>query len=137
MNADLNDAERQFLTFALDLAANQMASRGDEFTAEDSAALATFRRMAAEPDVANSADALNGLFERLGPPVEQDQPAVQCPEALYTPETDILLRCNQRGPHDWHETEHGTQWRDAMADQDLAQLDSPFGPAAAEGPASP
>ncbi|MEU0837150.1 hypothetical protein [Streptomyces sp. NPDC005969] len=137
MNADLSDTERQFLTFALNLAADQMASRGDEFTEEDDAALATFRRIAAEPNSADSADALNELFERLGPPAEQDQPAPQCPEALYTPETDTLRRCIQRGPHDWHETEHGTQWRDVMADQDLARLDSPWGPAATERPATP
>ncbi|MET8746343.1 hypothetical protein [Streptomyces sp. NPDC004728] len=70
MNADLNDAERQFLTFALDLAAAQMASRGDEFTEEDDTAMATFRRMATEPDATASADALGALFERLGPPTE-------------------------------------------------------------------
>lgn len=36
---------------------------------------------------------------------------VQCPEALYSPETDTLRRCI-RGPHsDWHETESGLQWQ--------------------------
>jgi len=44
----LSESECTFLTFALDLAADQMASRGDEFEDEDEAALATFRRMAAE-----------------------------------------------------------------------------------------
>ncbi|MEV2249371.1 hypothetical protein AB0I94_02240 [Streptomyces sp. NPDC050147] len=44
----LADSERQFLTFALDLAADQMASRGDEFDEDDEAALAKFRRMADE-----------------------------------------------------------------------------------------
>ncbi len=39
-------AERQFLSFALDLASDRMASRGDEFTEEDHAALGRFRRMA-------------------------------------------------------------------------------------------
>ncbi|WP_405611255.1 hypothetical protein [Streptomyces sp. NBC_01508] len=43
----LTEAERQFLTFALDLAGDEMASRGDEFTDEDRAALGKFRRMAA------------------------------------------------------------------------------------------
>ncbi|GGT43506.1 hypothetical protein [Streptomyces purpureus] len=45
--APLTDAERQFLTFALDLAADRMAS-DDGFTDEDEAALARFRRMADE-----------------------------------------------------------------------------------------
>lgn len=45
--ASLSDAERQFLTFALDLAADEMASRGDEFGAEDQAALDSLRRLAA------------------------------------------------------------------------------------------
>jgi len=49
----------------------------------------------------------------------------QCPEALYTPETDTLRRCTQSGPHDWHEDEHGLKWRDPMAGQDLPHLD-PF-----------
>lgn len=44
----LSDEQRQFLTFALGLAADVMASRGDEFTAEDEAALASLRRMADE-----------------------------------------------------------------------------------------
>jgi hypothetical protein len=44
----LAEAERQFLAFALDLAADQMASRGDEFGDEDTAALDTLRRLAAE-----------------------------------------------------------------------------------------
>ncbi|MFF2405760.1 hypothetical protein [Streptomyces sp. NPDC058092] len=47
MPADLNSAERQFLTFALDLAADKMACH-DGFTEEDEAALETFRRMADE-----------------------------------------------------------------------------------------
>ncbi|MFJ5893814.1 hypothetical protein [Streptomyces californicus] len=42
----LTDAERQFLTFALELAADQMASRGDEFDDEDEAALDKFRALA-------------------------------------------------------------------------------------------
>jgi hypothetical protein len=41
-------AERQFLTFALDLAADHMANRGDEFTDEDEAALARLRQLAEE-----------------------------------------------------------------------------------------
>lgn len=46
--APLTAAERQFLTFALDLADNHMANRSDEFTTEDYEALAAFRRMAEE-----------------------------------------------------------------------------------------
>lgn len=46
--AMLSVAERQFLTFALDLAADEMASRGDEFSDEDDDALASLRRLAAE-----------------------------------------------------------------------------------------
>ncbi|GAA4706221.1 hypothetical protein [Streptomyces youssoufiensis] len=42
--------ERQFLTFALDLAADEMASCGDEFTEADEAALERLRRIAAEDD---------------------------------------------------------------------------------------
>lgn len=42
----LTEPERTFLAFALDLAADVMASRGDEFTAADEAALASLRRMA-------------------------------------------------------------------------------------------
>lgn len=42
----LTPAERQFLTFALDLAADHMADRGDEFTAEDDAALDRLRQLA-------------------------------------------------------------------------------------------
>lgn len=45
---DLTVAERQFLSFALDLASDRMASRGDEFTDEDHAALDRFRRMSVE-----------------------------------------------------------------------------------------
>ncbi|MFJ6810624.1 hypothetical protein ACIQRK_32250 [Streptomyces anulatus] len=47
--AALTDAERQFLTFALELAADQMALRGDEFDDEDEAALETFRALATPP----------------------------------------------------------------------------------------
>ena len=43
---NLTDTERQFLTFALDLAFDQMVS-GDGFTDEDEAALASLRRLAA------------------------------------------------------------------------------------------
>ncbi|MDT9688170.1 hypothetical protein Q5762_07340 [Streptomyces sp. P9(2023)] len=42
----LTDAERQFLTFALELAADQMYSRGDEFDDADDAAMARLRRIA-------------------------------------------------------------------------------------------
>lgn len=44
---ELTAAERQFLTFALDLADERMASRGDEFEDDDHAALARLRRLAA------------------------------------------------------------------------------------------
>ena len=51
----------------------------------------------------------------------------QCPEALYDPGTDTLFRCiNGPGQHDWHKDQHGTQWRDPMADVDLSQVDDPF-----------
>lgn len=40
--------ERQFLRFALGLAADLMANRGDEFDDEDHAALDRFRRMTTE-----------------------------------------------------------------------------------------
>ncbi|MFD5491595.1 hypothetical protein ACFWH4_01305 [Streptomyces sp. NPDC127091] len=42
--AALTDIERQFLGFALDLAADEMASRGDEFNSDDEAALEKLRR---------------------------------------------------------------------------------------------
>jgi acyl carrier protein phosphodiesterase len=41
----LSDAERRFLSFALDLAFDQMCS-GDGFTDEDDAALASLRKLA-------------------------------------------------------------------------------------------
>jgi hypothetical protein len=46
--AVFNATERQFLTFVLDLAADHMANRGDEFTDEDEAALARLRQLAKE-----------------------------------------------------------------------------------------
>jgi hypothetical protein len=46
----LTDAERAFLTFALDLAADRMLDRSDEFTTEDDAALKAFRCMAGGGD---------------------------------------------------------------------------------------
>lgn len=42
----LSESERTFLSFALGLAADVMASRGDEFTVEDEAALTSLRAMA-------------------------------------------------------------------------------------------
>lgn len=42
----LTKSERAFLTFALDLTADVMASRGDEFGDEDEAALTSLRAMA-------------------------------------------------------------------------------------------
>jgi hypothetical protein len=44
----LSTSERQFLTFALELAADQMASRSNEFDADDEAALAKLRSLTAE-----------------------------------------------------------------------------------------
>lgn len=44
----LTPAERQFLQFALRLAADQMANRGDEFDEDDEAALARLRQLAKE-----------------------------------------------------------------------------------------
>lgn len=44
----LSESERQFLTFALELAADQMASDSTGFTAEDDAALKSLRALAAE-----------------------------------------------------------------------------------------
>lgn len=43
--------------------------------------------------------------------------APQCPEGLYNPKTDTLIRCGVApGPHEWHESEDGRiQWRDPMA----------------------
>ncbi|MEU0098206.1 hypothetical protein [Streptomyces sp. NPDC006267] len=46
--AALTDAERQFLTFAMDMAADEM-SLADGFTDEDEAALAKFRALATPP----------------------------------------------------------------------------------------
>lgn len=42
----LSEAERTFLAFALDLAFDQMCSRGDEFGDDDHTALATLRKLA-------------------------------------------------------------------------------------------
>ncbi|MFF8840531.1 hypothetical protein [Streptomyces sp. NPDC015130] len=47
-DAPLTAAERQFLTFALDLADNRMANRSDEFTTDDYEALARLRRTVEE-----------------------------------------------------------------------------------------
>ncbi|WP_020141162.1 hypothetical protein [Streptomyces sp. 351MFTsu5.1] len=45
---ELRDTDRQFLTYALELAAEQMASRGNEFGDDDTAALEKLRRLAAK-----------------------------------------------------------------------------------------
>ncbi|MFI6862610.1 hypothetical protein ACIBKZ_22405 [Streptomyces sp. NPDC050421] len=50
MTADLTAYERLFLTFALELAADEMACRSNEFDAADEAALESLRALAAEPD---------------------------------------------------------------------------------------
>lgn len=92
----------------------------------------------------SAADAIARMADKLSrgavrPPVpsqvatetneaQQAKPAPQCPEALYSPETDTLRRCT-RGPHDWrdwHETESGTQWRHATEEQSSPTLDDPF-----------
>lgn len=92
----------------------------------------------------NAADAIARMADKLSrgavrPPVpaktaaetneaQQVEPAPQCPEALYSPETDTLRRCI-RGPHDWrdwHETERGIQWRHATEEHNSPQLDDPF-----------
>lgn len=50
----LTAVERQFLTFALGLAADEMASRGSEFGEDDEAALEKLRRVAAEEQPAET-----------------------------------------------------------------------------------
>lgn len=41
-----------------------------------------------------------------------ETPEPQCPEALFNPDTGDLLRCIvPPGPHDWHKTPGGTEWR--------------------------
>jgi hypothetical protein len=46
----LSDTDRKFLTFALDLVGDKMASQGDEFDADDDAAMERLRRMADAKD---------------------------------------------------------------------------------------
>lgn len=66
MSTDLNAMERQLLTFALELAADQMASRGDEFDAGDRMALESLRAMAIEPaPAADPADTLAAIRTAL------------------------------------------------------------------------
>jgi hypothetical protein len=50
VSADLTASERLFLTYALELAADQMANRGDEFDENDEAALESLRTLANGPD---------------------------------------------------------------------------------------
>lgn len=45
--AALTDTERQFLSYVLALAEEQLSARGDRFSSRDAAALKTLRRMAA------------------------------------------------------------------------------------------
>lgn len=47
-SVQLTPSEQQFLTFALELAADQMANRGDEFEEADEQALASLRRLTGE-----------------------------------------------------------------------------------------
>lgn len=51
----LAENERQFLTFALELAADQMASRGDEFDDDDEDALNSLQALAANTPAAVTA----------------------------------------------------------------------------------
>jgi hypothetical protein len=44
----------------------------------------------------------------------------QCPEALYSPDIDVLRRCIQRGPHEWHMSEDGVEWRPPLQTQEDA-----------------
>jgi len=65
--AALSDADRQFLTFALDLAFDRMVS-DDGFTDEDEAALEKLRRLAAEEQPAETQDSLPcWLYQRFMP----------------------------------------------------------------------
>ncbi|MEU1494330.1 hypothetical protein ABZ456_29265 [Streptomyces sp. NPDC005776] len=48
MRIELSDNDRVLLAFALELAADQMANRGDEFDDEDTASLAALNRVATE-----------------------------------------------------------------------------------------
>jgi hypothetical protein len=59
--AVLTSAEQQFLRFALDLAADEMASRGGEFGSDDEAALQKLRRMADETQPAEHAVAVHAI----------------------------------------------------------------------------
>lgn len=65
----LSESERVFLAFALGLARDVMASRGDEFPDEDHAALASLRRMATTPassvPVPDNTTGDEGELERL------------------------------------------------------------------------
>jgi len=72
--AALSDTERQFLTFALDQAAEEM-SLGDGFTAEDQAALEKLRRMADEAQQQGGATPEETLALADGP--------VRCPLCPY------------------------------------------------------
>lgn len=46
-----------------------------------------------------------------GEKADEETTVPQCPEALFNPETDDLRRCVQHGPHEWHKTPGGTEWR--------------------------
>ncbi|MFF7879154.1 hypothetical protein ACFZDM_33575 [Streptomyces californicus] len=47
--------------------------------------------------------------------------APQCPEALYSPDTDTLRRCirdpREHDWRDWHEAEGGIEWRPSAEDR--------------------
>lgn len=53
---ELSEGEQQFLRFALELAADQMASLADEFDADDEAALESLRRLIGEDVPAPASD---------------------------------------------------------------------------------
>ena len=94
----LTGAERQFLTFALDLAADRMANRGDEFDADDEAALKSLRRMADE-----------AATEKATPTGEATPADLTVYRAshdsivigLYTTPTEARKHCEAEERHTW------------------------------------
>jgi hypothetical protein len=119
--AVLTDSERQFLAFALDLAQEQMFSRGDEFTDEDEAALKLLRRMADETPAAEVVPCVNpephcahlhsGLRKGIavhgrcpGEPAagaRQDEPRPSTPPCVHCthPKSDHDGRADHRAKH--------------------------------------
>jgi hypothetical protein len=87
--AVLSDTERQFLTFALDQAAEEM-SLGDGFTDEDRAALEKLRRMAGEAQQPET-QSVDDVFELPGPEVV----------AYRNPDRPSVLLCREHGDGWW------------------------------------